>query len=127
MANECPKCQTENTSDSHFCKRCSTPLKPPKDISVCFGSEEFGQFVIFSKLRFSYNKTEQGDINEHQKEAITRIDCSGDQEQDPPQIHCRGEDPNHSGRSQGGREHWRPLQEGGDPSHHVLKMEQGLS
>ncbi len=26
MANECPKCQTENTSDSQYCKKCATPL-----------------------------------------------------------------------------------------------------
>lgn len=26
MTNECPKCQTHNTEDSQFCKRCATPL-----------------------------------------------------------------------------------------------------
>ena len=33
MANECPKCQTENTSDSQFCKKCATPL-PQKEEAV---------------------------------------------------------------------------------------------
>ena len=27
MANECPKCRTENTEDSQFCKKCATPLE----------------------------------------------------------------------------------------------------
>jgi predicted amidophosphoribosyltransferase len=26
MGVECPKCKTENTSDSEFCKKCATPL-----------------------------------------------------------------------------------------------------
>ena len=26
MINECPKCQTRNTEDSQFCKKCATPL-----------------------------------------------------------------------------------------------------
>ncbi|MCJ7580216.1 MAG: serine/threonine protein kinase, partial [Candidatus Aminicenantes bacterium] len=26
MANECPRCQTHNTEDSQFCKKCATPL-----------------------------------------------------------------------------------------------------
>jgi serine/threonine protein kinase len=30
MSTQCPKCQTENTEDSQFCKKCATPL-PPKD------------------------------------------------------------------------------------------------
>jgi len=33
MANECPKCQTENTSDSQFCKKCATPLPFSEEIS----------------------------------------------------------------------------------------------
>ena len=32
MANECPKCQTENTSDSQFCKKCATPLPLHDDV-----------------------------------------------------------------------------------------------
>jgi len=32
MAIECPKCKTENTSDSEFCKKCATPLPPSKEI-----------------------------------------------------------------------------------------------
>ena len=32
MANECPKCQTHNTDDSKFCKKCATPLFQPDDV-----------------------------------------------------------------------------------------------
>ena len=31
---KCPKCNTENTSDSEFCKKCATPLPSPKEIPV---------------------------------------------------------------------------------------------
>jgi serine/threonine protein kinase/Flp pilus assembly protein TadD len=31
---KCPKCDTENTSDSQFCKKCATPLPFPGDISI---------------------------------------------------------------------------------------------
>ena len=34
MGVECPKCNTENTSDSQFCKSCATPLPSSKDIPV---------------------------------------------------------------------------------------------
>lgn len=34
MGIECPKCKTENTSDSQFCKSCATPLPSTKEISV---------------------------------------------------------------------------------------------
>jgi len=34
MGVECPKCKTENTSDSEFCKKCATPLPSSKDIPV---------------------------------------------------------------------------------------------
>jgi len=34
MGVECPKCHTENTSDSHFCKSCATPLPLSKEIPV---------------------------------------------------------------------------------------------
>jgi len=34
MGIECPKCKTENTSDSEFCKKCATPLPSSKEISV---------------------------------------------------------------------------------------------
>ena len=30
---KCPSCQTDNPSDSKFCKECSTPLPKRKDIS----------------------------------------------------------------------------------------------
>ena len=32
MGVECPKCKTENTSDSEFCKKCATPLPYSEDI-----------------------------------------------------------------------------------------------
>ncbi len=34
MSVECPKCNTENTSDSQFCKSCATPLPSSKEIPV---------------------------------------------------------------------------------------------
>ncbi len=34
MTIKCPKCNTENTSDSQFCKKCATPLPSSKGISV---------------------------------------------------------------------------------------------
>ena len=34
MGVECPKCKTENTSDSEFCKKCGTPLPSSKEIPV---------------------------------------------------------------------------------------------
>jgi len=33
MGLECPKCKTENTSDSEFCKKCATLLPSPEEIS----------------------------------------------------------------------------------------------
>ena len=34
MGVACPKCKTENTSDSEFCKKCATPLPSLKEIPV---------------------------------------------------------------------------------------------
>ena len=34
MAMKCPKCETENPSDSKYCKECSTPLPTSEEISV---------------------------------------------------------------------------------------------
>jgi serine/threonine protein kinase len=34
MAVKCPECQTENTSDSQFCKKCATPLPLTEEIPV---------------------------------------------------------------------------------------------
>ncbi len=34
MANKCPKCDTDNPSDSKYCKECATPLPSSKEISV---------------------------------------------------------------------------------------------
>jgi tetratricopeptide (TPR) repeat protein/tRNA A-37 threonylcarbamoyl transferase component Bud32 len=34
MGIKCPKCKTENTSDSEFCKKCATPLPSSKEIPV---------------------------------------------------------------------------------------------
>lgn len=33
MANECPKCQTDNPDDSKFCKECATPLETDIEVS----------------------------------------------------------------------------------------------
>jgi len=33
MATKCPKCDTENPSDSKFCKECATSLPSPEEIS----------------------------------------------------------------------------------------------
>ena len=34
MSTKCPKCNTENTSDSQFCKSCAAPLPSSKEIPV---------------------------------------------------------------------------------------------
>ena len=34
MAVKCPKCQTDNPSDSKFCKECATPLPFAGDLSI---------------------------------------------------------------------------------------------
>jgi len=34
MGIKCPKCNTENTSDSEFCKKCATPLPSSKGILI---------------------------------------------------------------------------------------------
>jgi serine/threonine protein kinase/Tfp pilus assembly protein PilF len=34
MGVECPKCKTENTSDSEFCKKCATPLPSSEEITA---------------------------------------------------------------------------------------------
>jgi serine/threonine-protein kinase len=34
MSNKCPKCQTDNPSDSKFCKECATSLPSSEDIEV---------------------------------------------------------------------------------------------
>ncbi len=34
MGIDCPKCNTENTSDSEFCKKCATPLPSSEKIPV---------------------------------------------------------------------------------------------
>jgi serine/threonine protein kinase/predicted Zn-dependent protease len=31
---KCPKCQTENTPDSKYCKECTAPLIPPSEIAI---------------------------------------------------------------------------------------------
>ncbi len=34
MSTKCPNCQTDNTSDSRFCKNCASPLPPSEEISA---------------------------------------------------------------------------------------------
>ena len=34
MTIKCPKCDTENTSDSQFCKKCAAPISSSKEISL---------------------------------------------------------------------------------------------
>jgi serine/threonine protein kinase/Flp pilus assembly protein TadD len=34
MSVKCPKCQSENTADSKYCKKCGTQILSPKDIGV---------------------------------------------------------------------------------------------
>jgi serine/threonine protein kinase len=34
MAVKCPKCQTENPSDSNYCKKCATQLPFSEEVSV---------------------------------------------------------------------------------------------
>lgn len=34
MATHCPKCLTENTKDSVFCKKCATPLRSADELSI---------------------------------------------------------------------------------------------
>jgi len=61
MSIKCPKCETENTSDSQFCKKCATPLPFAGDISVtktietpakglAMGSTFAGRYQIVEEL-----------------------------------------------------------------------------
>ncbi len=36
MAIQCPKCDTENPSDSKYCKECATPLSPTENLQPSF-------------------------------------------------------------------------------------------
>ncbi len=36
MASKCPKCDTENPSDSKYCKECAAPLSPPRPTPPMF-------------------------------------------------------------------------------------------
>jgi serine/threonine protein kinase/tetratricopeptide (TPR) repeat protein len=36
MATQCPKCNTENPSDSKYCKECATPLPSAEDVQPSF-------------------------------------------------------------------------------------------
>ena len=61
MANKCPKCDTDNPSDSKFCKECATALKPSEKISptktletpteeLTTGSTFAGRYQIIEEL-----------------------------------------------------------------------------
>jgi serine/threonine-protein kinase len=61
MSVKCPSCDTENTSDSQFCKKCATPLPFSGDISVtktletpakglALGSTFAGRYQIVAEL-----------------------------------------------------------------------------
>jgi serine/threonine protein kinase/Tfp pilus assembly protein PilF len=61
MTNKCPKCQTDNPSDSKFCKECATPLaspgqaEPTKTIEIpkeelTTGSTVAGRYQIVEEL-----------------------------------------------------------------------------
>jgi hypothetical protein len=34
MENKCPKCDTDNPSDSKFCRECASPLPFPKTLEI---------------------------------------------------------------------------------------------
>jgi len=61
MSVKCPKCGTENTSDSQFCKKCATPLPFAGDLSItktletpakglALGSTFAGRYQIVEEL-----------------------------------------------------------------------------
>jgi serine/threonine protein kinase len=60
MAVQCPKCQTENPSDSKFCKECATPLHPQESSLtktletsakiLTRGSDPAGRYEIIEEL-----------------------------------------------------------------------------
>ena len=61
MGVECPKCKTDNTSDSQFCKSCATPLPSSKEIpdtktletpkeELTTGSTFAGRYQIIEEL-----------------------------------------------------------------------------
>jgi serine/threonine protein kinase len=62
MGAKCPQCNTDNPSDSKFCKECATPLPPSEEISaptetleapkeeLTTGSTFAGRYQILEKL-----------------------------------------------------------------------------
>ncbi|NIM91497.1 MAG: protein kinase [Candidatus Aminicenantes bacterium] len=53
MAVICAKCDTENPSDSKYCKECATPLPPSKEISVPTETLETPKEELFTGSTFA--------------------------------------------------------------------------
>lgn len=65
MSVECPKCNTENTSDSQFCKSCATLLPFLKEIPVTetfeTPTEELIRGAIFASRYEIIEELEKGE------------------------------------------------------------------
>jgi hypothetical protein len=54
MATQCPKCYTDNPSDSKFCKECATPLPSIEGVQASFTKtlltpiEDLAQGALFA-------------------------------------------------------------------------------
>ena len=66
------------------------------------------------------------DDNEKDPKEPLRIDCPGDQTQDPTEVHGVREDPYRAGWPSRGSQYIRSMPQGGDSPHPVLQMEQSV-